>query len=741
MIEIVIHGRGGQGGVTLAKLIATTYFLRGKHAQAFGLYAAERSGAPIQAFIRIDEEEITNHNQIEEPDHVIVIDHALIEPGIAGGLKPDGWIMLNTPQPPEAFAPMFPGRRVATVDATGIALANKLGTRTVPIVNTTMLGMVARVLERPLEDIQAALAEAKFGGANATAARQAYERVQMKKLAGELKPVAATRPAPRAASIFDAGVGSFPVIRTGTWASRRPARRESLSPCAHACPAGNDIQRFIQHITKKQYDEALRTILRTSPFPSICGRVCPAPCMEACNRAQYDEPVDIRALERYVGDNGKRPPVSKPHRPQRLAVVGSGPAGLAAAYHAARLGYQVTLFESADELGGVMRSGIPSYRLPRDVLDREISYILRHGIETRTNHFVDRAELLRLTHEYNAVFVATGLQELRTLNLGQLDRNYVMQGIDFLDQARRGLVACRNQRVVVVGGGNTAFDAARTARRLGASSVRVVYRRTRAEMPAIAEEIDDGLAEGVQVSELVQPLRLRPAAGGGAVLTCTRMKLGEPDESGRPRPIPDTSEDAQFDLPCDKVILALGQATDLSILPEGAAVHQDGRLLGLTGAPLFAGGDFATNAGTVTAAIGSGHMAALHMHRTLTGEDLFPTRPQRVAGPDLVHMHIFAHLPREKAAVVPPALRRTNFTEVRLGLVDEPGRDAAVAEAQRCFSCGVCNECDRCVSYCPEGVLLREQRGEGYRFDFDFCKGCGICAAQCPRGVIYMAEL
>ncbi|MFQ5807257.1 MAG: 2-oxoacid:acceptor oxidoreductase family protein, partial [Phycisphaerae bacterium] len=740
MIEMTIYGRGGQGGVTLAKLIATAYFLRDKYAQAFGVYAAERSGAPIQAYVRVDEKEITNHNQILEPDHVIVIDHALIAPHVLSGLKEDGWVMLNTPGPPNAFQEMFAGRRVATLDATSIAVAHQLGTRTVPIVNTAILGMAAKVLQLPLEDVEAALEELKFGGANLTVAREAFERVEMKKLPGKPARAPETAVSAHVAGLFDDEVGDFPRIRTGSWASRKPDRRRSLSPCAHVCPAGNDIQAFVQQVTKKEYDNALATLLKTTPFPSICGRVCPAPCMEACNRAEYDEPVDIRELERYVGDKGQRPAVTRPHRQQRLAAVGSGPAGLAATYHLARLGYPVTLFEADDELGGVMRTGIPSYRLPRDVLDREVSYILRHGVEVKTNQFVDRAELLRLTREFAAVFVATGLQELRSMNLGQLNCNYVVQGIDFLDQTRRGQGSCRNQRVVVVGGGNTAFDAARTAKRLGASSVRLIYRRTRAEMPAIAEEIYEGIAEGVQVSELVLPLRLGPAANG-AVLTCTRMKLGQPDESGRPRPIPETSEDAQFDLPCDKVILALGQSRDLSILPEGAEVHEEGQLLGLTGAPVLAGGDFATNEGTVTAAIGSGYMAALHIYRTLTGEDLFPPKPARIAGPEMIHAHLFAHVPRERTAVVPPTVRRTSFTEVKLGLVDEPGHDAAVAEAERCFSCGVCNECDRCVSYCPEGVLLREQAGEGYRFDFDFCKGCGICASQCPRGVIYMAAL
>ena len=742
MIEMTIHGRGGQGGVTLAKLIATAYFLRGKHGQAFGVYAAERSGAPIQAFVRIDDQEITNHNQIREPDHTIVIDHALIAPKIMAGLAEDGWIFLNTPKPPEAFADMFAGRNVATLDATGIAIQNKLGTRAVPIVNTTILGMVAKTLGLPFDDVLAALNELNFGGGNVTAAKEAYETVQCQKLSGKLATAPEVPASDHVAGLFDEEVGSFPRIRTGSWASFKPNRRRSLSPCVHACPAGNDIQSFIQHVTKKEYDQAVAKILETSPFPSTCGRVCPAPCMEACNRNEHDEPVDIRELERYVGDKGKRPTPTKPTRKEKVAVVGSGPAGLSATYHLAKLGYNVTLFESDDELGGVMRTGIPTYRLPRDVLDKEISYILQHGVEAKTNQFVDREKLLGLTREFNAVFVATGLQEMRSLNLGQLDHEYVMQGIDFLDQTRKGKLACKNERVVVVGGGNTAFDAARTAKRLGASSVQLVYRRTRSEMPAIDEEIDEGIEEGVIVSELVMPQQLRKGADGGAIMTCVRMKLGPPDESGRPRPVPETSEDAQFDIACDRVLLALGQSSDVQILPEGAEIHrEDGQLLGLADAPVFAGGDFATNEGTVTAAIGNGRGAALHIHRTLTGEDLFPELPEQVAEKDMVRFHLFAHRPREKAAVLPAEVRRTSFDEVKLGLVDEPGHDAAVEEALRCFSCGVCNECDRCLEYCPEGVLLREQAGEGYRFDFDFCKGCGVCASQCPRGVVYMSEL
>jgi NADPH-dependent glutamate synthase beta subunit-like oxidoreductase len=437
-------------------------------------------------------------------------------------------------------------------------------------------------------------------------------------------------------------------------------------PCNDGCPAGNDVRGFVQAVGKKEYDEALRIILQTSPLPGVCGRVCPAPCMEACNRREHDEAVNVREIERYVADHARWPSVTKPTRGEHIAIIGSGPAGLSCAYHLARLGYRVTIYEACRELGGVLRTGIPSYRLPRDVLDREISFILRHGVEARTDQHIDRQTLLDMTHKHAAVFVATGLQEARALNLGQLTSEISTQGIDFLDRVRRGEESLTGQRVVVIGGGNTAMDAARSARRVGARSVQILYRRTRAEMPAIAEEIDEALEEGIELSELVAPLRLH-ADALGPVLTCQRMRLGEPDASGRRTPVPIESEDAQFEVRCDRVILALGQTPELSIFPEGADVREGEKLLGLTAAPVFAGGDFATNDGTVTAAIGSGRRAALHMHRTLTGEDLFPPQPPEVAGPEHITMHIFGHAQRERGVVVPAQMRQGSFTEVRLG--------------------------------------------------------------------------
>ena len=367
MIEITLYGRGGQGGVTLAKLIAMSWFSRGKHAQAFGVYAAERSGAPIQAYVRIDDDEITNHNQIREPDHVIVLDTTLIGEAILAGARSEGWLILNTPQPSDAF-PAFRGRRVAAVDATSIAIRHGLGTRTTPIVNTAMLGAIARTFEFSFDEVLALLEERGYPGNNIDAAREAFDSVTLAMLEGEplvVRPALNTSPT---TGQLEPNLGRGPTIRTGSWATRRPERRSLTPPCNLVCPAGNDVQRFMDAAAHGDYDRALAVLLETSPFPGVCGRVCPAPCMESCNRNAFDEGVNVREVERFVADHANPPDPVMPWRRERIAVVGSGPAGMSAAYQLARRGYHVALYEASDELGGVLRNGIPDYRLPKDEL-------------------------------------------------------------------------------------------------------------------------------------------------------------------------------------------------------------------------------------------------------------------------------------------------------------------------------------------------------------------------------------
>jgi 2-oxoacid:acceptor oxidoreductase gamma subunit (pyruvate/2-ketoisovalerate family) len=747
MTEIRIHGRGGQGGVTLAKLIATSRFLLGQSVQAFGLYAAERSGAPVQAFCRFDGKPITNRNLIYRPDHVVVLDPTLIGPALTAGLEPGGWILLNTPQTAGSLAGDFSGFRVATVDATAIARDNGLGTRSVPIVNTALAGAVARLLDIPLDEMLAALEHLGFGGGNVSAATQAWERVDMAEPAGGMRDAdAAAAPAARARGpeITTAG-GGMPAIRTGQWATEQPHRQQMIPPCNHNCPAGNDVQGFLLALANEKTDEALEILLRTTPFPSVCGRVCPAPCMDVCNRLELEGAVNVRQLERFAGDNGKASVEPLGRREQRVAVVGSGPAGLTAAYHLARLGYGVRLIEAGPEIGGLLRSGIPEFRLPDDVLDRELGRIFDLGVELETDRRVDRAGLLELARSHDAVLVATGLQELRSLRLG-LDDAPIEQGIDFLDRAHRGAVRVDGEKVVVVGGGNTAMDAARTALRLGAESVRVVYRRTRREMPAIREEIDEAFEEGVAMEFLTQPVTLgRDGEDGESrsmfTLSCRRMELGEPDESGRRRPV--EVPDSDFDLACHRLILALGQSPDVSVFPEGTEVRESRSLIGILETPVYAIGDLATQEGTVAGAIGSGRRSALHIHEALSGEPVPVTVHaearrdvdiwrDEVIRADAMKLHLFERQSVKEGSALQPDERRTTFDEVHAGLTDP-------SEAKRCLSCGVCNECDVCITYCPEGVLKRV--GHEFVFDYSYCKGCGVCVTECPRNVIFMSHL
>ena len=591
-----------------------------------------------------------------------------------------------------------------------------------------------------LTEILAALEHLNFIGANKNCAREAYKQVQSCTLPGEIHQAPKASGQTRVADLFDEDVGGMPKIKTGSWATEKPERRHLTPPCNHVCPAGNDVRGFVEAIGQQDYDLALSVLLETSPLPAVCGRVCPAPCMDTCNRAEFDQSVNVREIERAAAELGTRPEPNRSSREAAVAVVGSGPAGLSTAYQLARLGYPVALYEAGDELGGVLRTGIPAYRLPRDVLDEEIDYILSHDITAHTDCQLKREDMLRLSREYQAVFVATGLQNVSDLDLGETASLAPVQGLHFLEKVRQGKERLDGQRVIVIGGGNTAMDAARSALRIGAAEVRVVYRRTRSEMPAIFEEIEQALEEGIILDELVSPVSLTDP-GNGPVLTCQGMKLGPPDDSGRPRPIADTSPEARFDLPCDLVILALGQSHDISILPEGSVIKEGEALLGLSGAPFFVGGDFATNEGTVSAAIGCGVRAARHIHRTLTGEDLFPPPEEPIATSDQIRFNRFAHQSREAVNTLNPDLRRRCFEEVHLGFQAGPDGEGAVSEALRCLSCGVCNKCDRCLEYCPEGVLRRSDENDLYVFDLDYCKGCGVCMTACPRAAIYMAEL
>jgi len=739
-LEIRLHGRGGQGGVTCAKILAAIYARLGKSVQTFGDYAGERSGAPVRAYTRVSDEPITNRNKVYNPDHLLILDPTLLSDDVVAGLAPGGLLLINTTEPLESFSERFGGYRIAAIDATAIARKHGIGTRSVVIVNTTIAGAYCKLVGLPYDALEFAYRDLHLHG-NLPAAREAYESVR----AGEATPRTDSTPAPSSVTqtsgrrhgtdvvaLTEHTQGPPTGLRTGSWRTQLPRYVEHFAPCNGACPAGNDVVTFVQTLMNEGEVAAARVLGRTQPLASVCGRVCPAPCMIDCSRANYDGAVNIRALERWIGD--RAPLVQKnelpPKQRRRIAIIGSGPAGLAAAYELARSDHRVTIYEGEKELGGVLRTGIPTYRLPREVLDREIDNIIALGVETKTGEFLDRERILALGKEYDAVILAAGFGRPTRLDVPGAARDGVEDGTRFLHRVNLEGGEAVSGHVIVLGGGNTAMDCARSALRSGASRVSVVYRRTRSEMPAILEEISESEHEGVEFHFQRAPVAME---GNGRVtaLVIAEVEMGPPDASGRRRPI---VTDRTSRMACDHVLLALGQFADMDLLPEGATI-ENGRVH-IDGNPtnIYASGDFATGEGTVAHAIGDGRRAA---GRALSGlgEDVkvFARPRVQIVPMASLRMDYFVPRPATQEQHEPVATRIQTFKETNHGIPDP-------REAERCFSCGHCTRCDTCLVYCPEGVIERAvaEDGGNYFVNLDYCKGCGICVTECPRGAMEM---
>ncbi len=557
--------------------------------------------------------------------------------------------------------------------------------------------------------------------------------------------------------------------KTGSWRYLKPRYLNRTPPCNQGCPAGNDVEGFIFLIENGEPEKALQLILEENPFPAVCGRVCYHPCESACNRSHFDDPIAIHTLERIAGDqtlqistSGKTGPTSG----KSVAIIGSGPSGLTAAYHLARMGHGATVYETLEKPGGLLRYGIPEYRLPKVILDREIDNIISNGVKITCNQKIGSDIPWSSLENFDAVYLSLGVHQNRQLGIPDEEADGVLSGLDFLERISRGQPPDLGENTIIIGGGNSAIDSARCAARQG-SRVLIFYHRSRKEMPAFAEEVSEALKEGVNINFLTQPVKILTENNRVSGIQFRSTKLGNPDESGRRRPEP--VPNSEFSVKADTVITAIGETADMGWLPSEIQC-ENGRIavtiFGQTSQKnIFAGGDVALSEHNVAAAIGSGKTAAcaidafLHdvdfeaVHSELTigqkgtksisrylkqGEaHKKQSHSGKVVSFEELNLNYFKKTARQKIKTLDIMQRLGSFDEVNHGLSPE----LAVHESKRCFHCGVCNQCDNCYIFCPDIAILKSSTGElGYQINMDYCKGCGICINECPRTAMIMEE-
>ncbi len=521
-------------------------------------------------------------------------------------------------------------------------------------------------------------------------------------------------------------------LGAGPVRERRPVYVDLMPPCNAGCPAGENIQAWLAHATAGRLEAAWRQLVADNPFAAIHGRVCYHPCETVCNRSQLDSAVSIHSVERFLGDLARErgwtfdPPPARTGK--RILVIGAGPSGLSAAYHLARLGHEVEIRDAGTVPGGMMRYGIPNYRLPRDVLDDELNRIAAMGVRLTANHRVEDLAAERDEGGFDAVFVAVGAHLAKRVDIPVRDAATMVDAVSFLRSVASGERPSIGRHVAVYGGGNTAMDAARVARRLGADDAVIVYRRTREQMPAHAEEAEDAEREGVRINWL----RTITAFEGPEL----QVEVMELDESGYPRPTGRVET-----LAADTLIMALGQVTESAFMRTlpGVEFEKDGSVRVLeslmTGCPgVFAGGDMVPSERTVTAGVGHGRKAAHRIDAWLRNASTVRPAKHPTATFDALHLWYFGDAARRQQPELEPAERVADFNEVVGGLSSQE----ATFEAARCLSCGNCFECDGCLGACPENSVVKLGVGHRYEFDYDTCTGCGICADQCPVHAIDM---
>ena len=534
---------------------------------------------------------------------------------------------------------------------------------------------------------------------------------------------------------------------TGNFRFFRPVYKDKTPPCNHACPTGEQIQKYLDYVKHDRYLDGYLTILQDNPMPSVTGRVCYHPCETACNRAAHDEPIGIRGVERFLGDFGlglKENPIAKdlpPLNNKTVAIAGSGPGGLACAYHLRRRGYASVVFEALDRPGGMLRAGIPAWHLPEEILDREIAKLLDlDGIEIRCGVRVGGPGgpgLDELADRYDAVFLALGQDVGRRLDVAGAQARGVIGAMEFLRETGLGRPVTIGRRVLVIGGGNTASDAARSAIRLSGGEATIVSLEAEPDLLIQPEDLAQAREEGVGLRPNHSLARVLTDDDGnvrGAVLAGARLAR---DENGAVRP--QITPGTQTEVACDTILVAIGQVQVLDWLPaqatERGLIRADeyGRIPHASGR-IFVGGDVMRGPSMVVDALGDGKRAARDIDRVLSAEPLRPDDPVEVMPYEKLNTAYFRHAPRTQAPLTPAGTRRTSqVTEVTLAY----SREQALAEADRCMSCGVCNGCDNCYLVCPDVSVLRDARQNGhYSIRTHYCKGCLVCVQECPTGCL-----
>jgi NADPH-dependent glutamate synthase beta subunit-like oxidoreductase/Pyruvate/2-oxoacid:ferredoxin oxidoreductase delta subunit len=522
---------------------------------------------------------------------------------------------------------------------------------------------------------------------------------------------------------------------TGSWRFASPAFSPRPSVCSAACPLGNDIPGIMRRLAEEDIEGAGQMLLWEDPFPALLGRVCPAFCMADCNRASLDERVSIRDVERFIGDRFSRegPPIESPRTGKSIAIVGSGPAGLSAAYFLGMMGHAVTVFEKERVAGGVPRLGIPGYRLSRKVIDGVVWRLRAMGVEFRTGHPIWREDLAGLSSSHDALFVAPGAHTAATMGIEGEGLAGVEQGLFFLQGVNAGTLKEKAGEYLVVGGGNTALDVARALVRLGGRPT-VVYRRGRDAMPAFSDEIQEALEENVPIEFYRAPVKIERGNTGKLLVTLISMSPGTPDGSGRPRPVPVAGSEHVVEV--DGLISAVGETVDPVLVESATAVC----------GPVIVGGDAAGGRRTVADAAASGKQAAITIDKSFSAHTMDPAdglsggfrayyekRPVAPADPvrfEELNTDYFERAASFVAKRTAPEVRVRNFSEVTRTY----GEKAAIGEAGRCFICGSCAGCEVCATFCPDfSVLVQDYSA---LIDYTYCKGCGICIRECPRGVI-----